>query len=138
VILSITLNAITPMTTAATDFDALWAAVPAAPMDQAPKLILADYLEERGRDPHLARGLRWCAANGKWPVGPKYQGKKTKLEWTWYYWLTGAVRACELPGSLWRIIAGRRVGIANFGYNDAMRADILIRRLGSALRKWKP
>ncbi len=75
-----------------TDFAALWASVEAAPKDDAPKLVLADWLQERGERPDLERGLRWCVANGKWPrdagvnkgtylkrywwVGPKEDGPR--------------------------------------------------------------
>jgi uncharacterized protein (TIGR02996 family) len=51
-----------------TEFDQLWAAVEAGPADQAPKLILADWLQERGDQPDLEAGLRYCAARGKWPL----------------------------------------------------------------------
>jgi uncharacterized protein (TIGR02996 family) len=51
-----------------TTFDALWRHVLAAPADDAPKLIAADYLDERGERPFLALGLRWCVANGRWPA----------------------------------------------------------------------
>ena len=48
------------------DADALWSAVLASPSDDLPKLVLADYLEERGEDRDAA-ALRWCVARGRWP-----------------------------------------------------------------------
>src|SRR5262249_48658038 len=38
----------------------------AAPEDPAPKLVLADYLEEKG-DVATAYALRWCVAHDRWP-----------------------------------------------------------------------
>lgn len=40
------------------EFSALWAGVLAAPYDEAPRLILADWLADHNRDPELERGLR--------------------------------------------------------------------------------
>jgi uncharacterized protein (TIGR02996 family) len=60
------------------EFSQLWAGVMAAdPLDAAPRLILADWLAERGRDPDLERGLRWAAAMGWWPKPPQRDG------WWW-------------------------------------------------------
>lgn len=55
------------MTRHGPEFAALWATVCGAPPDAAPKLVLADWLQERGLDPDLGRGLRLCAARGWWP-----------------------------------------------------------------------
>lgn len=41
-----------------TDFEGLWAAVIDRPADSAPRLILADWLQERGADPALEAALR--------------------------------------------------------------------------------
>lgn len=52
------------------DREALWAAVMANPRDAAPKLVLADWLDEYGRtrgDADLSRGLRWAAEKRWWP-----------------------------------------------------------------------
>ncbi len=48
------------------DADALWAAILAAPADDLPKLVLADYLDERGQERDAA-ALRWCVARQRWP-----------------------------------------------------------------------
>jgi uncharacterized protein (TIGR02996 family) len=53
------------------DHDALWRAVLAvlaAPADDAPKLVLADWLQEFRPGSPTEAGLRWCVENGKWPV----------------------------------------------------------------------
>lgn len=53
-----------------TDREALWRSVEANLPDAAPKLVLADWLDEfgDGEDDRLtAEGLRWCGRNGKWP-----------------------------------------------------------------------
>ena len=50
---------------------AMWAAVKANPADGLPRLVLADWYDERGRS-DLAYALRWSARRNKYPrVTPK-------------------------------------------------------------------
>lgn len=56
------------------DFDAVWAHVLDNPSDTARLLVAADYLADHDADPDLEAGLRWCAAEGKWPVGSPADG----------------------------------------------------------------
>lgn len=49
------------------DFQALWAALLAAPDDNGLKLILADWLADHDADPDLEAGLRLCAYHGIFP-----------------------------------------------------------------------
>lgn len=50
----------------ASEVEALWATVWAAPLDTTAKLVLADYLEENG-DPDTGYALRWCVSHDRWP-----------------------------------------------------------------------
>lgn len=64
----------------ATERAAFWQAVGLAPADPAVKLVLADWLEERGERPGdlvMAYALRWCAARGKHP------GRDALGRWWW-------------------------------------------------------
>jgi hypothetical protein len=49
----------------------LWAAIEADLSDAAPKLILADYLQERDLDPDAVRALRWWATIDWVPTRPE-------------------------------------------------------------------
>jgi uncharacterized protein (TIGR02996 family) len=53
------------MTTSMSDEDGFWAAIAANPDDDLPKLVFADWLDERG-DPR-GQCLRWVVARGKRP-----------------------------------------------------------------------
>ena len=54
------------MTDLPPDCAALFAGVLDSPRDPLPKLVLADWLDERG-EPALAHCFRWCAAYGRHP-----------------------------------------------------------------------
>jgi uncharacterized protein (TIGR02996 family) len=133
---------------------ALWATVEAAPPDQAPKLILADWLQERDRDPALERGLRWCAAHGKWPLDGRSRGRfsgdyQGGRRWRWCYLdgVRGSVcnwrrDTYRLPLRLWLKVNGSDESEASvwgdgvvfrFDRAFAARAVTLVRRLGRAL-----
>ena len=58
------------MTDLSPDCAALFRTVLDSPRDPLPKLVLADYLDERG-EPVLAHAFRWCAAYKRHPeYGP--------------------------------------------------------------------
>ncbi len=103
-----------------TAFDQLWARVLEDPRDAAPQLVLADYLDEAGADPALAAGLRWCAANGKWP-------HETMSVW-WWYWVDlnaggeFVVGRYRLPKAVWDGIGGE--------YIQGPDARVPVRRVG--------
>ena len=62
-------------------FDELWAGVMANHFDQAPRLILADWLDENG-DESLANGLRTSLKHFPcWIVKCKYRSGKRKTTW---------------------------------------------------------
>jgi uncharacterized protein (TIGR02996 family) len=65
------------------DFEALWASCLAAPRDQAPKLVLADWLAERGEDPDLEAGLRLCAYHGTFPHRTSRGSWMPDFPWRW-------------------------------------------------------
>jgi len=61
--------------------DSFIAALDANPSDQVTRSIFADWLEENGdgaSDLILANGLRWMAANDKWPISAY------KDQWDWF------------------------------------------------------
>jgi uncharacterized protein (TIGR02996 family) len=64
-----------------TDLDALLAAVEADLADAAPRLVLADYLQENGLDPDLERGLRFWAAIDWLPTPPHW---RSRGDWHFY------------------------------------------------------
>src|SRR5215203_7291502 len=66
------------MTGRAMDEAAFWAAIAAAPDDDLPKLVFADWLDERG-DPRGAC-LRWLVKEQKRPVFDRVDTK------TWDWW----------------------------------------------------
>jgi uncharacterized protein (TIGR02996 family) len=81
---------------------AFWAEVRGLPADPAPKLVFADWLAERGRDP-LAHALRWCAARGRHPhVSPA--GKSVY----WQRGSRGARGTFNLPGPVFDRLRGKR------------------------------
>lgn len=66
------------------EVDALVAAVDAEPDDPAPKLALADALDEDGQE-DVAMAIRWHVRHNKWPQG-----------WgpnCWVWWKTGTRRS---------------------------------------------
>ena len=121
----------------ATDHKALVAGVIAAladnPADAAPKLVLADAVEERGGDPDLVLGLRWCAAQGKWPA-------RWRREWRFdpadakHFRVGLEARIEPVPWRrLFYIFTPSRLGQST-GHH-AHRCVTLVRRLGRALRE---
>lgn len=64
-----------------TDFEALWAAVLHRPLDAAPRLVLADWVDEFGDDPDLARGLRIVAFFPVADVKCRYKRKGKRTTW---------------------------------------------------------
>ena len=85
--------------------DFLWAAVLDNPRDAAPKLALADLLDEAGTDPELAAGLRWSAANNRFPTWQEW-----RPGWAWYWivpgvWkLNGRRDRYRIPKEMWDAI----------------------------------
>ena len=70
--------------TPATDPDcaALFKGVLDSPRDRLAKLVLADWLDERG-EPVMAHGFRWCAAYGRHPeftINGRVQSRRPKWE----------------------------------------------------------
>ena len=93
--------------TLTTTADALWAAILADTRDAAPKLALADLLDEAAADPELAAGLRWCAAEDRFPQ--RYQGTRC---WEWF-WIVpnepridGTDHRYRIPQEMWDAIGG--------------------------------
>ena len=127
-----------PSARATTEFAALWRGVTAAPLDAAPKLVLADWLRENDRDPDLERGLRYCAEHGRWPLKEEWTGCRV---WAWYFQEDffaprSRCRTDEIPQTLWDHIAYRQKAgrdFAGFGGNDASPPLGALRRLGRAL-----
>lgn len=123
-----------------TDKTALWAAVLAAPADAAPKLVLADWLEERGADEPTALALRFCVAGGYWPV---WQWSR---RWIWgvdyrpdgfrsstipnylLYWIISHFHRFDRRG--WVRIGGRR---GHYNQIVARTCQRLVWRLGCGL-----
>ncbi len=66
-----------------TDFDALWAAVLAAPADNGLKLIAADWLADHDADPDLEAGLRLCAYHGTFPHKTTAWPWWPEFPWRW-------------------------------------------------------
>ena len=64
------------------DIRALVRACQDAPEDDAPKLVLADRLQEGGDD-GLAFALRWMVGAGRWPERIR-EGKKDVF-WRWFW-----------------------------------------------------
>lgn len=62
--------------------EVLWADILACPFDDLPKLVLADYLDERADyeqgDTRTSLALRWCLARGRWP---RITGRRTMFIW---------------------------------------------------------
>jgi uncharacterized protein (TIGR02996 family) len=110
------------MAATVTEREALWRAVVANPADAAPKLILADWLQERGAEADLERGLRWCAANGKWPAR---FGVFDKDQWE-FFWSPKPDRRHTLPRDVWRAIYLP-------GHFALMPGERIIRKLGAAV-----
>ena len=72
------------MTDLPPDCAAIFRTVLDSPTDPLPKLVLADYLDERG-EPLLAHGFRWCAAYGRHPEWSRGSagGKAASVSMTW-------------------------------------------------------
>jgi uncharacterized protein (TIGR02996 family) len=119
---------------------ALWLGILERPEDAARLLVYADWLAERGRDPELEAGLRWCAANRKWPreVYRTFHLRGRCWGWGNEY----AVPAVDeeslpsfiLPWPIWNMI-DRLCSRPIMTYKglQAKRPATLIRRLGLAL-----
>lgn len=125
------------------EFAAIWAGVVANPADAAPKLVAADWLQESGADAELEAGLRWCAAEGKFPAGGP-----GGWAWFWYEgdpsdpptvdrWQLDGPGWHRIPKDLWNAVMPDRILGDAFGTFDgntlADPADH-IRRLGRVLR----
>ena len=90
------------------DDKAFWAAVAERPDDDLPKLVFADWLDERG-DPRGAC-LRWLVERG---VKPAYDF--TEDTWDWWsrlprepdYYKAEGVRLSVLPANLFRRLKGK-------------------------------
>jgi len=128
------------------DFHRLWDGVVEKPEDAARLLILADWLDDRGRDPDLSAGLRWCAKHRKWPgpypvdrLGPR--DDRRRVHWDWevgHRFLNPPAHL--LPTSLWqKLMSGTAVRWDSrahmwVNYNVAANEATLVRRLGRALK----
>lgn len=134
------------------DLKALWASVVAAPLDAAPKLVLADWLQERDLDPDLERGLRWCAEKGKWPARESpdsYSRFVIDTYWhrPYFSYLEQQLKNAIIPIDIARKMAslgsdiatggGNGVGISAKGIQTmmAVRPETLVRRVGRALAR---
>lgn len=117
------------------EFKALWAGCESNNADALPKLVLADWLEERGHESE-ARALRWMAENDKWPAEYKsLLGTSYKS----YYWggytdyrdvEKYPIKRWELP---WDIYNRDHLKDTR----DVRKIWTLVVRLGWALAKWE-
>jgi uncharacterized protein (TIGR02996 family) len=108
-----------------------WAAIQADPNDALPKLVFADWLDERGDV--RGEGLRWLAEHGKRPACDT-TGKRPSWDW-WSrppaepdYYADSVVDAYVLPGNLFRRLKGKPTDIWK-GYGSYRAA---LRDLGRA------
>jgi uncharacterized protein (TIGR02996 family) len=99
------------------------------PDDPLPKLVYADYLDERGEG-SLAFAYRWCASKGKQPRYCRYSGfseeitltTSTQIWWEWHFYSL-ALGTHNLPDALSYAIdpAGYRHS-RHHSYQEAMNA----------------
>jgi uncharacterized protein (TIGR02996 family) len=113
------------------DEASFWAQVRQAGADPAPKLVFADWLQERGRD-GLAHALRWCAARGRHPhVSPA--GKSVY----WQRGSRGARGAFNLPGPVFDRLRGKRRPVLRVYPSVRAAFEALAAALGELRRLWQ-
>lgn len=115
----------------------MWKTVAADP-SVANKLAMADWLDERDQDRDLVEGLRWCAANDKWPARWPHNGRG-------YFWTSEDYPRATIPANgITHIIPGHIFVWFNFneiGQPILYRGwycpvlQVLVRRIGIYLRR---
>jgi uncharacterized protein (TIGR02996 family) len=121
------------------EFDRLWASVYENLSDAAPKLVLADWLQERGSNQELEAGLRWCGTHGRYPYLVRVHYSRRPY---WQFRRAGEPRGSPRPESelsdwLWERVNDQAATSGGLWrvYRGARASDIrtLLRRLGRAV-----
>lgn len=116
------------------DVRAMWKAIAAQPLEDTPKLALADLYDELG-EPRMGYALRWCVAHGKWPELSEdwvaYRGRRPAWRYHWRL-QRGRPSQCTLDKNLLGLVTG---GWWNVDHWPFATCEAAVRALARAQEK---